>query len=43
MVGTQYFALAILVVFFAQDVTAVTDEQFEVSFDFTAALFVPKK
>ena len=32
MVRIQYFALTILVVFFAQDVDAVTDEQFEVRF-----------
>ena len=36
MVRIQYFALAILVVFFVLDVNAVTDEQFEVRFTFTA-------
>ena len=40
MVRIQYFALAILVVFFAQDVNAVTDEQFEVSFKCTAAFLL---
>ena len=38
MVRIQYFLLAILVVFFAQDVNAVTDEQFEVRFMLNAAL-----
>ena len=40
MVRIKYFALTILVVFFAQDIAAVTDEQFEVSFTFTAALLL---
>ena len=39
MVRIQYLALTILV-FFAQDVNAVTDEQFEVSYTFTAALLL---
>ena len=32
MVRIEYYVLTILVVFFVQDVNAVTDEQFEVSF-----------
>ena len=40
MIRIQYFALAILVVFFAQDVNAVTDEQFEVNVTFAAALLL---
>ena len=38
MVLIHYFALTILVVFFAQDVNAVTDEQFEVRFMFVMEL-----